>query len=30
VPRQAMAALLDRLERQGFDVNKLEETRQTR
>lgn len=30
VPRQAMAALLDRLERQGFDVDKLEETRQTR
>jgi apolipoprotein D and lipocalin family protein len=30
VPRQAMAALLGRLERQGFDVSKLEETRQTR
>lgn len=30
VPRQAYAALLDRLARQGFDLGKLEMTKQTR
>ncbi len=30
VPRQTLAALLDRLERQGFDTGKLEMTKQTR
>jgi apolipoprotein D and lipocalin family protein len=30
VPRLAMAGLLDRLSRQGFDINKLEATKQTR
>lgn len=30
VPRQTLAALLDRLERQGFDTSRLEMTKQTR
>jgi hypothetical protein len=30
VPRQAYAALLDRLARQGFDPDKLEMTKQAR
>jgi apolipoprotein D and lipocalin family protein len=30
VPRQAMAKLLDRLARQGFDLDRLEMTKQTR
>jgi apolipoprotein D and lipocalin family protein len=30
VPREAMAALLARLERQGFDLRRLEPTKQTR
>ena len=30
VPRQTLAALLDRLERQGFDLGRLEATRQAR
>jgi apolipoprotein D and lipocalin family protein len=30
VSRQAYGALLDRLERQGFDLSKLEATRQSR
>ncbi|ALK99349.2 MULTISPECIES: lipocalin family protein [unclassified Massilia] len=30
VPRQALASLLDRLERQGFDLGRLEATRQAR
>jgi apolipoprotein D and lipocalin family protein len=30
VPRQAYAALLDRLQRQGFDLNRLEATKQAR
>jgi apolipoprotein D and lipocalin family protein len=30
VPRLAMAGLLDRLARQGFDIDKLEATKQTR
>jgi apolipoprotein D and lipocalin family protein len=30
VPRQAYAALLDRLERQGFDLGRLEATKQAR
>ena len=30
VPRLAMAGLLDRLARQGFDINKLEATKHTR
>jgi apolipoprotein D and lipocalin family protein len=30
VPRLAMAGLLDRLARKGFDINKLEATKQTR
>jgi apolipoprotein D and lipocalin family protein len=30
VPRQAMANLLDRLARKGFDLDRLEMTKQTR